>query len=434
MPQRECKNGWIREYLEFTKPQQSPTIFHTWVALSLMSSIMRRRCWIDRGGFYTLFPNLYTILVSESGVGMKSTAFKIGINLLKKALPDLTIMRGKLTTGYLIDWMSQSLAKNPIGAAELTIFASEFKVFAKGVYADSSLIEDLTDLYDCGPFEYRTKNQGIFVIEKPCINLHACSTPDWLTTGSASDFIGGGFSSRILPVALLTDEKQIANPKKAPMSDDLEKRLMADLVQISLLNGQFFVTKEAEDFFERWYLVRDKYKNQDQRMKGFYSKKHDMVYKIAMGISVSINDDMVITEEHIESALALLGKIELTMPYAYQGVAWGEKAKFQDKVWSKINEAGIIQHSHLLTAFHYCMTGDDLKVIIHTLVDEEKIGYDRVMTSGRPKVTYVTEAYIREQCKKEGEDVTKKRFSTCHQSHPDWFELIIDKKNGKEKK
>jgi hypothetical protein len=392
---------------------------------------MRRRCWLERGGFYILYPNLYTILVSESGVGMKSTAIKIGTNaFLSQAVPDLVIMRGKLTMGYLVDWMAQAQAKNPDKLAEVSVHCSEFKVFAKGAYSDSGLIEDLTDLYDCGAFEYRTKNQGIYVIEKPCVNILAASTPEWLTTGSAADFIGGGFSSRIIPVAILTDEKQVGHPKKISLSDDIEKKLIADLNRISQLTGPFFETQEAIEFFDKWYLVRDKYKNPDQRLKGYYSKKHTMVHKVAMAISASINDDMVITEEHIESALALLGKIELTMPYAYQGVAWGEKAKFQDKVLGKINEVGMIQHAHLLSAFHYCMTGDDLKAIIHTLVDEEKIGYDRIATQGRTKVIYVTEGYIREQCKKEGEDVTKKKFSVCWQSHQEWFEQIKEKKKG----
>lgn len=432
MPQRACKNGWIRDYIEYTKPQQSPTIFHTWSALSTIASVLRRRCWIYRN-FYTVYPNLYVILVSDSGVGMKSTALDIGTDLLKKAIPDLAIMRGKLTIGYLVDWMTQTQAKQPDKFAEVTVHCSEFKVFARGAYANSGLIEDLTDLHDCGPFEYRTKNQGIFIIEKPCINLRAASTPEWLTTGSAADFIGGGFSSRIVPVSILKDEKQVANPKKTPLSHELEASLIADLIQISLLKGPFFVTKEADDFFEQWYNVRDKYRSSDQRLKGYFSKKHTMVHKIAMSISASINDDMVITEDHIESALALLGKVELTMPFAYQGVAWGEKAKFQDKVLMKIIESGIIQHSKLLEYFHYCMTGDDLKSIIHTLVDEEKIGYDRVPTAGRPKVLYVTEEYIREQCKKEGVEVTKNLYRTCYQSRPEWFEVAKKEKKGEVK-
>jgi len=434
MSNRECKDGWIRTYVEYTKPQQSPTVFHTWTAISTIASAMRRRCWIDRS-YYTLYPNLYVILVSESGVGMKSTALEIGTSLQSKAIPDLAIMRGKLTIGYLVDWMTQMQNKNPDKFAEVTVHCSEFKVFARGAYANSGLIEDLTDIYDCTPFEYRTKNQGIFIIEKPCINLRAASTPEWLTTGSAADFIGGGFSSRILPVAILVDEKQIANPKKVALSGELERKLILDLGQIGQLKGAFFITKEAEDLFEKWYLARDKYKSPDQRLKGYFSKKHTMVHKVAMAISASINDDLVITEEHIESALALMGKLELTMPYAYQGVAWGEQAKNQDKVLSKVLEVGCIPHSELLIYFHYCMTGEDLKKIVHTLFDEDKISAERIPTKGKPRVLYVTEDYIRKQIKEFGLVDTKNKFPITFQSQPCWFEKKKeekgDKKNGR---
>ena len=384
---------------------------------------------MDRS-FYILYPNLYVILVSESGVGMKSTAIKIGTNnFLEKAVPDLTIMRGAITVKFLVDWMSQAIAKSADGTAEVTIFCEEFRVFAKGLYADSGIIENLTKLYDCGVWEYGTGGSGIYKVEKPCINLLAASTPEWLTTGSAADFIGGGFSSRIVPVAIVVDEKQVANPKKVPLSTDLEKKLIADLTAIGQLKGQFFVTKGAEDFFEQWYIKRDKLKNPDQRMKGYYSKKHDQALKIAMILSASIDDDLVITEDHIESALQLLGKIELTMQYAFQGVAWGERAKYQDKVLAKIEEKGMIPHWVLLQCFHYCMTGNDLTAIIHTLTEEEKIGYDSIATTGRPKVVYLTEAYVREQIKKDGKQKVVDQFRICFQKHPEWFE----EKGGKGK-
>jgi len=385
---RECKAGFINTYITYTKPQESPTLFHSWTAISTIASALRRRIWIDRG-YYTLYPNLYTILVSDSGVGRKSTAIKIGTeSLLRKAIPDITIMRGKLTMGYLVDWMVQAQTKQPDKLAEVTVHCSEFKVFAKGAYSDSGLIEDLTDLYDCGRFEYRTKNQGVYIIEKPCINIIAASTPEWLTTGSAADFIGGGFSSRIVPVALTKDERSNAWPTKTQIEKDLEDALIIDLATISKLTGCFLITQDGKAYFENWYTNRVKYQNPDQRMRGYFSKKHDLVLKVAMILSVSINDDLVITEDHVESALQLLGKLEITIPFAFQGVAWGEQAKFQDKVMMKIQSCKVIAHSDLLQHFHYCMTGQDLKHIIQTLLDEDRIEFERKATGGKTKIIY----------------------------------------------
>ena len=108
----------------------------------------------------------------------------------------------------------------------------------------------------------------------------------------------------------------------------------------------------------------------------------------AMILSISINDDLVITEDHVESALQLLGKLELTIPFAFQGVAWGEQAKFQDKVMLKIQSSKEIAHSDLLQHFHYCMTGNDLKQIIQTLLDEDRIEFERRATAGKSKIIY----------------------------------------------
>jgi len=343
---------------------------------------------MDRG-YYTLYPNLFIILVSASGVGMKTTAGKIGIDLLNKAAPDIPVMKGSLTIGYLADWMVQVQAKNPKGEAELTIFCEEFKVFSKGLYADSGLIENLTKLYDNGTWDYRTKGQGVYIIDKPCVNLFACSTPEWLTTGSAADFIGGGFSSRIIPVAILQDEKSIAWPVKSTTVKELEIALTADLTQIAKLEGQVFVTEKAKKLFEQWYGIRKTLENPDQRLSGYYSKKHDLVLKLSIILSISVSDDLVVDEEHIESALSLLSKLEINIPFAFQGVAWGEQAKFQDRVLMKIRQAKKISHSELLRHFHYCMSGTDLKAIIQTLLDEDTIKFEKDTTKGKMKIVYM---------------------------------------------
>jgi Protein of unknown function (DUF3987) len=382
---RLCKKGFIGTYTDYTKPQQSPLIFHTWTAATIIAAALGRRVWMDRG-YYTLYPNLYTILVSASGVGMKTTAIKIGVDtLLAKACPDVTIMRGSLTIGYLADWMAQAAAKSQKGNAEVTIFCEEFKVFAKGLYADSGLIENLTKLYDGGAWDYMTKGRGTYVIEHPCINMLAASTPEWLTTGSASDFIGGGFSSRIVPVALLKDEKVVAWPEKHQVQKDLEDGLLRDLETIGKLEGQFLVTGEAKALFEEWYKNRDKYKMADSRLAGFYSKKHDLVLKVAMIVSLSLNDDLVVTDDHIQTALKLLGNLEINIPFAFQGVAWGEAAKFQDKVLTKVKSEGEITYKDLLRSFHFCMSSKEMEGILQTLREEEYVEVVNIGVGGKVK-------------------------------------------------
>jgi len=378
--------GWINTYINYTKPQQSPTFFHTWTAFAVIAAALRRRVWINFD-YYSIFPNLYTILVSDSGVGNKSTAIKIGgENILAKAnIPDFAIMRGTLTIPYLIEWMVRTQNSNPDKFAEVTILCDEFKVFARGAYADSGLIEGLTKLYDCGPFEYRLKNSPISVVDKPCVNIIAASTPEWLAVGSAADFIGGGFSSRIIPAAILKDERIVPRPKMTQTEKALEKMLINDLSIIGALAGQFLITQKAEQYYDDWYTVRIKTQNPDLRMRGYYAKKHTLVWKLAMILSLNINDDLVITEDHIEAALKLLGKLELTIPFAFQGVAWGEQAKMQEKVMIEIHKRKEVVYSELLQSVHHLMGTTELQQILQTLKDEEKIDSKKVSTGGKQK-------------------------------------------------
>ena len=386
---RLCTKGWIGTYVDYTQNQQSPTCFHLWTSLATIAAIMGRRTWIDRG-FYTLYPNLYIILVAPSGVGCKSTALNIGVrNFLVKANPTAAVMQGKLTIPYLIDFMASLQNKNPKANAEVTIVCGEFKTFAQGIQSDSGLIADLTHIYDCpDPWEYRSKGQGIYTIPRVCVNLFAASTPEWLTTGSAADFIGGGFSSRIIPVALQANEREIAWPTKSQAAKELEDKLVEDLKDIAKLDGPFLVIQEARDYFEDWYKNRNKLMMNDQRMAGFYSKKHDMVLKVAMALSASASSDMVVTKEHIHTALALFVNIEKMMPFAYQGVAWSEESKFHDKIIAEIAQKGEISHTDLMKSFRYCVSGEDMKKILATLIDTDEIGYRKEGSTGRQKMIY----------------------------------------------
>ena len=58
-------DDWLTTYTEYTSEQESPALFHLWVGTSVIASAMERRCYINRG-YYTLYPNLYIVLIGES--------------------------------------------------------------------------------------------------------------------------------------------------------------------------------------------------------------------------------------------------------------------------------------------------------------------------------------------------------------------------------
>ena len=95
--------NWIESYLKCTKGQESPILFHLWVAITVIAAALRQNVHMPMGHF-KIFPNFYTILVSPSGTCRKSTAISIGESFLYH-VDGLNIFRTKLTPEALLTFL-----------------------------------------------------------------------------------------------------------------------------------------------------------------------------------------------------------------------------------------------------------------------------------------------------------------------------------------
>jgi len=259
------------------------------------------------------------------------------------------------------------------------IFAREFKVFAKGVTRDSSLIEDLTDLYDCKNFEYETEHSLRHQIKKPCLNILGASTPEWLSAHGGADLMSGGFGARMIPVCLVESGRLIAWPEKTANEMSLQKSLLADLVEISKMHGPSYITPEAKTTFAEWYERGNEGREKDNRLDGYYSKKHDMVLKVAMCIAASKNSDMAITAMEIEVAIGLLTALEENMLFAYSGGSGDAMPRaLSDRILQYLKEKGSVTKTQLTQQFHHrIQKGDEIKEAIDVLVQAELVRVEK---------------------------------------------------------
>jgi hypothetical protein len=150
---RLCEGGFVGSYLKYTSKQESPVIFHVWTALTVLSAVLRRNVWMDSGGdgtsqtgYYRIYPNIYKVLVSPSGVGRKGTAMKLGVQILDKSGVEIPNIRGKITSTRIVSRLIKTQEKHPQRISTLLIYSEEFKVFTRGIMKDSSLVEDHTAL------------------------------------------------------------------------------------------------------------------------------------------------------------------------------------------------------------------------------------------------------------------------------------------------
>ncbi len=384
---RQCKNSWIESYLEFTRFQESPGKFHLWCALTLLSTALARKVWRERG-FFKLYPNLYVGLIGPTGMG-KSAAAEIGVNTFRGAIEGCDIIRGKVTSWYLYQWLGTAALENR--PAVCTILASELKTLL-GDINKMELVALLTDLYTCPDFtEYRTKTEGTVELKDVYLNVLACSTPEWLTLGLNENDVSGGFTGRFVYVCEDETKRSFPFPEdfyEEFRLDENKERLYADLQHIATLEGKVVITEEAKAKYVDWYSTRKEHsQDKDERLVGYYSRKRDHLLKVAILISVAEGDSLVVTAQHIAVAQSILKVAEEKMVLAFKGVVSDPALRFRETVLDQVMKEGVVTRKELLRRNANRMDKDMLMRILESLQAEDRVALDlSAVVGGRTEV------------------------------------------------
>jgi hypothetical protein len=359
---RQLGEGWLLAYREYTKQSESPEPFHLWVGMSAISAALRRHVWIKQG-HYTIYPNIYVVLVAPSGQCKKSTALNIGLRLIRQ-VPGVVIESNKLTPQSLIHTLSGGMIsvtqnQGPAGpqtpeelkeavrqhAASIStkngsiilttectavIASTELSVTIGKDAEQNGLLGLLTDLYDCHDhWSYNTRGRGREELENVYLTILAATTPNWLGNSIPIDAIGDGFTSRILFVSQLKRRHDNPRPTLSPEEVLLGKILIEDLKHIAGLRGEMNLTPEADKYYDSWYRNRPK-SDLDERFNGYLERKPDHLLKIAGLVSISASDRLIIEKKHIDMSLELLAMLETNMPNAFRGQ--GQHSKDIDRI------------------------------------------------------------------------------------------------------
>ena len=425
--------NWIQSYLKCTEGQESPTLFHLWVAISTIGSCLRRNVFLDMN-FFKIYPNFYTILVSPSGSCRKGIAIGIGEYFLQH-VDGIKIFRTKLTPEALLHFLEaeaqlvtdetekegeeeekeeeekekkekeektekkkkKSTKYNTITAG--LIVAPELStMLGSSSYADDLKIL-LTDLYDNKDRDgYTTKSGGRVELFNVNVNFLGGSNPTWLAKSFSEDSFGGGFMGRSIFVYQEVGREKIPWPEKTEEVLLLEKLLIIDLQHLSRLRGRFSVTQKARDFYSDWYKGL-KFES-ETRMSGYYERKHIHVLKLSMILSVAEDDELVIDIRHCKAAILLLDQLEAWMPDAFAYIGATMEAQVEQKVIAFLLErGGYAKSAQVLRHVRKSIKGKrEFDAIIDTLC-----AGGSVIRYVKEKVLYIvlTEAYKRRKKNKE---------------------------------
>ena len=395
---------FIEDYLELTREHESPEMFHLWVCIQILSASLGRRVVVKRG-FYTVHPCQYIFLVAGSSSCKKSAAMDVGIEVFNEA--DLTeksvFIQDQITPQDLIKEMSLRAkedfllgvgvdGKTAKEAASLIIprsvfwYADEADSVINPITKQNGILGLLNTIYGYRDrYEYRTKTSGDHIMTKPCLNLLAGTTPEWLKENLKLSEMNQGFLARVSWVFQKRGRGRINKDSLTLREMELKESLISRLHGYQYLEGEAIFSDEAQDYWNEWY-VNLPTEHADSRLDGPLNRQHVLVLKIALVVAVSAESFPTIKKGHLEFAVAITEDLLVGIPSMLVGVSSSDKMGAIDEVWNRIKFSTkrtrigqrTITRSELLNRLQHRLDAEDLDKAVQTLIQrgliEENIG------------------------------------------------------------
>jgi hypothetical protein len=315
--------------LHYTSDTEPPAIFHRWSFLTCVAAYLSRDIYLHHGHF-TLYPNLYTLLIGSAG-SRKSSAINIAKGLLRQS--GYTHFSPTKTTKekFFID-MAES---NGIGASngedfleqtlfgareddtstvsEMFIVAGEFNTFFGNNILD--FVTDLGELWDYnGQFESKVKNSKSVQIMNPTINILGGNTPTGFSAAFPIEILGQGFFSRTLMIYGERTRAKITWPE--PPCQDHTLDLVTALREIkthAISVGALSLSPSAKDLLDVIYKSWGDL--EDARFESYSNRRFTHLLKLCM-LLATIRFSSTVTEEDVIYANTTLSYAEHFMPKA----------------------------------------------------------------------------------------------------------------------
>lgn len=380
-------DDWLSSYLEYTDDTESPEKFHLWTGLTMLSAAMKRQVWL-RVHRSTIYPNIYVILVAESGKQRKSAAVDFGIDIIQAGVKDLLMIPDATTAEGIVKYVHKHTLIGPKTNrlnvdGHLLIYADELAtLFSHDKNRASRMATLLTRCYMCPPiYSHNTATEDMIHMTNPYITLIAATAPENLKVIPEDAAVGG-----LLGRLIIVSAKNKRHVKSMWSEEDgkvqqLRSALVNDIKHISQLTGSLTATPDAKFLFDKWYDRLQQKDVEDKRIDGFLSRCHDTAVKIAMLLSLSVSDNKVVEEKHMAGGIAFieeqLPEIKRTINWTGQSVYEVSRNKVIDIVRRK---GGLIKRTELIKVAGLRI--DEFEAMILTLQAENTLTKNEVPKLG----------------------------------------------------
>lgn len=367
---RACKN-WLDTFMSWTLPRsEAPESFIYWAGLFTMASAIKRGVSISNSllGSWNAYPNLYVVFVGPPA-SRKTTTLNYSDELLEN-VPNINVAAQAMTLEVLIKRIKDT------ADCSMSLRIGELGTFINP--SGSRMIDALCSLYDGRKnFGSDTLIRGLEFATNPCVNFFSATTPVWISNNLSETMVGGGLTSRTIFIYEDKVRRRQLFYEGLDYSylNKLKADLTSDLVHISTaISGEFKFSDEAKGYAEEWYENNaDKNLHDDQRLAGYYGRKPEHIFKLAMLIHLSYSDELIINLGDFNKALEVLSKVEKRMPMVYQSVGKNPYTNEMDNILEYINKKGSVSRKDLLARFYHAAQPNVLLDLISALLAMERI-------------------------------------------------------------
>lgn len=304
--------SWIDDVLSECGHVETPRSWLWWSLCTAISAVSANYHLRALKGAVLYKPNLYVMLLGESGLGK---GFGVNLSKLLVQKADCTrVIAGRSSIQAIVSELAKQKS-NADGKAPITD-SRGFVVngeLSSAIIADVDALSILTDLYD-GHYNPEWDNllkvSGREKLKQPYIVTLFGSSPDHFYDSIPAANIGGGYVARNL---IIYEEKRFQNVDLLDIDDNdtspsdlvngyLVPKYSPHLVRISSKGGGMMYNSAARDIFNSW---RTEWReNQRKEKTGFFNRVPDHVLKTAMCICLSrYESDLLINSIDMKEAI-----------------------------------------------------------------------------------------------------------------------------------
>lgn len=321
-------NNWIEEVLQECEGVETPRSWLYWSVICTIAAAAGNNYFLKAfGGNVTYKPNLYVILLGDSGLG-KAYPVTLAKNLVEKA--DVTrVIYGRSSIQAIVKELSQAKSrekKEPLVDSRGFIINGELST---AIIQDPDSLTILTDIYD--PHETWTnklKGDGNEVLKDTATTCLFGSSPAHFYNSIPQVNIEGGYIGRNLVVY---EEARYKDLDMFTEDDDIAagfpyKLHVPFLEGLAAKGGRLIPDSDSKALLNTWRRKWREAKHEDTT--GFTNRVPDHIVKTAMCLCLAdYSQELVIRPRHMEEAIEKITALVYSSARAASGMGLDPLAK-----------------------------------------------------------------------------------------------------------